>query len=188
MNHKLLLMCGVPGSGKSTLAKKIAESCKTTVTYVSRDDIRFKLLLDTETQAEFNAAFANRENADTEEKANYIQEHYFKKEKEVYREFINAIKAGLTSSDLTIADATHLNELSRAKLLRALGDSLKDVEVNVMVVKVSLDTAVAHNENRRGSIAYVPLHSIKNMYDAFTMPSLEEGFDNIYIYEGDNNG
>ena len=84
------------------------------------------------------------------------------------------------------ADATHLNELSRAKLLRALGKNLKGVEVNVIYVRVPVEVAIQRNENRIGTRAYVPRSVIRRMYSQTTMPIKEEGFDHIYIV--DENG
>ena len=82
------------------------------------------------------------------------------------------------------ADATHLNELSRAKTLRALGKCLKDVEVNIIWVRVPVEVAIKQNENRIGTRAYVPKSVIRRMYSQATMPSKEEGFEHIYIFDG----
>ena len=176
---KLLLMCGIPGSGKSTLAKKICENTPNSV-HISRDIIRFNLL---ENTPEYVKAFTGRETATTEEQRRVIQDNYFSKEKKVYQEFIRQIKEGLTNYDLTIADASHINEASRNKLLRALGTSLKDVEVDIMVVKVPFDLAVAQNNLRKNTITFVPSEVLNAMNKSMTMPTKEEGFDNIYIYE-----
>lgn len=179
---ELLLMCGIPGSGKSTVAKgllKQAEFTDETITYISRDDIRFEMLKGTE---DYEAAFSNRDTATTEEEIEYIQRHYFSKEDEVYAKFIEKIKEGLASSDLTIADATHLSAGARSKLLRALGKSLKGIEVNILVMDIPLMDALAQNENRKGTITYVPPKTIINMYKSFTKPEFDEGFTNIYYW------
>ena len=88
----------------------------------------------------------------------------------------------MATSELTIADATHLNFGARVKLLRALGSSLKGCEVNIFVMNIPLETAIEQNELRKGTIAYVPPKSIKGMFNSLTMPSEDEGFDNIYFY------
>ena len=151
---KLYLMCGIPGSGKSTYLKtRFVERPKV----ISRDEIRFSMVKE--------------------------DEEYFSKEKEVYAEFISQIKEALKIETEVFADATHLNEISRAKILRSLGESLKDVEVNVIWVRVSLKTALTQNENRKGTRSYVPKSVIRRMHSQVTPPTKEEGFDHIYIFE-----
>lgn len=151
---KLYLMCGTPGSGKSTYLKtRFVERPRV----ISRDEIRFSMVKE--------------------------DEEYFSKEKEVYAEFISQIKEALKFETEVFADATHLNEASRAKTLRALGEVLKDVEVNVIWVRVPLETALAQNENRQGTRSYVPKSVIRRMHSQLTRPTKEEGFDHIYVFE-----
>ena len=157
MKNKLYVMCGCPGSGKSTFCKTHFEN---DVKYVSRDDIRFSLVKE--------------------------DEEYFSHENEVFDKYISEIKDGLTYGD-TIADATHLNSGSRTKLLRNLGNSLKDCEVIAVVVKTSLDTCINRNEKRIDTRSYVPISVIKNMYVSFSMPRFEEGFDKIIVVNSENN-
>ena len=83
---KLYLMMGIPGSGKSTYLKtRFIERLRV----ISRDEIRFSMVKE--------------------------DEEYFSKEKEVYAEFISQIKEALKFEAEVFADATHLNETSRAK-------------------------------------------------------------------------
>lgn len=152
---KLYVMCGGPGSGKSTWIKKNLPTFKGYTKVVSRDEIRFSLVKE--------------------------DEEYFSKEKEVFRKFIEEIKEGLENCDSVIADATHVNIGSRTKLLRALGESLKDVEVTAVVISVPLCLALEQNEQRAGTRSYVPPTAIKNMFNSFTMPKEEEGFNYIMI-------
>lgn len=147
----------VAGSGKSTWVKEHLHTFPGYVKVVSRDDIRFFLV-----------------------KKN---EEYFSKEKEVFKQYIKEIKDGLRYYNTTVADATHLNEASRNKLLRALGPALHNVEVDAVVIKVKLETALEQNENRKGARSYVPPNQIHRMYSQQTMPTFEEGFDKIYIYQ-----
>lgn len=154
VKSKLYLMCGIPGSGKSTYLKtRFSQSSR----LISRDEIRFSMV-----------------NED---------EEYFSKEKAVYAEFIRQIKEALETNTEVFADATHLNEISRTKTLQSLGESLKDVEVNVIWIKVPLETALVQNENRKGTRSYVPRGAIRRMFSQLTMPTKEEGFDHIYIVE-----
>ena len=154
--RKLYLMMGCPGAGKSTYLKTNLINFQNPVV-ISRDNIRFSMV---------------KEN-----------EEYFSKENEVYAEFISQIKDALRFEVEVFADATHLNELSRVKTLRALGESLKDVEVNVIWVRVPVEVALNQNENRKGTRSYVPKSVIRRMHSQLTIPTKEEGFDHIYIYE-----
>ena len=106
---------------------------------------------------------------------------YFSKEKEVFSIYVKQRKHSLERNENTIADATHLNGSSRGKLLRALGDSLKDVEINAIVMDTCLAKCIEQNNLRKGR-KIVPETALRNMFSSFSMPSLEEGFDNIYIY------
>lgn len=154
MKTKLYLMCGIPGSGKSTYLK--TRFIQPPVV-VSRDEIRFKMVRE--------------------------DEEYFSHEKEVYNEFINQIVQELKFFQEVFVDATHLNEASRTKLLRSLGGNLKDVEVNIIWIKVPLEVALKQNENRKGTRAYVPETVIRRMASQMTIPTKEEGFEHIYVVE-----
>ena len=153
---QLIIMCGVPGAGKSTWVKKHFMSFPGYTKVVSRDEIRFSIIKD--------------------------DEDYFSHETEVYNKFIEEIKDGLEHCDTTIADATHINEASRTKLLKALGNSLKDVKVIAVVLKSSLQVTLVQNEQREGR-KLVPRGQVRRMWYQFTKPTLEEGFDEIWVHE-----
>ena len=142
----LVLMMGVPGSGKTTYAKKMMGDYDI---YVSRDEIRFGLVKE--------------------------DEPYFSKEDEVLQTFIRTINDALPIAQrYVIADATHLNMGSRAKILKNLHN--KPDSVYVVYVAVSLQTALERNAQRSGR-ALVPESSIRNMYKSISLPRKEEGID-----------
>lgn len=142
----LVLMMGVPGSGKTTYAKKfIGEND----IYVSRDEIRFSLVAE--------------------------DEPYFSKEDEVLKTFISKVDEGITKAKrYVVADATHLNAGSRAKLLKNLHN--KPEKVYVLYVAVPLKVALERNTQRSGR-ALVPETSIRNMFQSISLPRKEEGID-----------
>lgn len=154
----VILMCGVPGVGKSTLAKQMRDNYieqGISAGYISRDEVRFSIVKE--------------------------DEEYFSHENEVYRIFIDKSKESIQSNDVTIIDATHISIGSRTKTLRALGSSLKGCRVIAHVVDASYDTIIQQNQNRYGTRAYVPVDVIKGMYVGCTVPTEEEGFDEICI-------
>lgn len=154
--RKLYLMCGIPGSGKSTWIQNHKNKFAGTVKVISRDKIRFSMLKD--------------------------DDDYFSKEDEVWEEFIKQAKISLQENDNTILDATHLNVSSRSKILRALKDSLKNIEICAIVIAPPVDVAIKQNNMREGR-ALVPEKVIRKMYHSFYYPELIEGFDKIYIYK-----
>jgi len=161
-NKEFYIMCGIPGSGKSTFAKRIAEiyeKYENSIEIISRDDIRFSLIKP--------------------------GEEYFSKEKEVFSTYIEKLKKSLKENNVTIADATHLNFASRKKLLTPLVKDLKNVDIFLVKMETSLETALERNEKRKGTDRYVPRDVIKRMYFSMDEPQKEEGFDIIPVKEGE---
>lgn len=142
----LILMMGVPGSGKTTYAKKFIGDNDI---YISRDEIRYDLVKE--------------------------DEPYFSKEDEVLKTFIRTINDALPiAKRYVVADATHLNMGSRAKILKNLRN--RPDAIYVIYVAVSLETALKRNAQREGR-ALVPEASIRNMYHSISLPRKEEGID-----------
>lgn len=150
---KLILMCGVPGSGKSTWVRNNFPD----ITPVSRDAIRFEIL---------------------DERGGV----YFAYEDEVFEKFIQQIIGSLMVDEITIADATHLNTKSRAKVLREVAKFADEIEAVVM--DVHLETALERNNKREGR-AFVPCGVIRRMYSQMEAPTAEEGFTKITFIRED---
>lgn len=157
---KLIMMAGIPGAGKSTFAKKIMKDKSQNIdVYVSRDEIRFNIVKE--------------------------GEDYFSKEWEVYTTFVDKIKEALDNNMTVIADATHINEASRSKLLRALGTSLKDCVVEIIFLRVTAQKALIQNEGRLNTRSYVPKGVIRRMSNQISEPNFSEGFNIIHIITED---
>ena len=156
----LYIMCGPPGSGKTWFAKNTL--LHSGVAYISRDDIRFALV---------------EEN-----------KPYFSQEKMVFNIFIQHIKTALSNNTYhsIIADATHLNEASRKKLLKALNFSFKKTERNICIIPVyftiSLKKCQEYNSLRSGR-ARVPKKVVETMFNAFKIPNNDKEVEYDAILE-----
>ena len=157
MKKRLWLLCGIPGSSKSTWIRDHRTFFAEKSAVISRDEIRFSIVAE--------------------------NEEYFSKENEVWDKFVANAKSSISENVDTILDATHISESSRGKILRALKDNLQDVEINAIVINTGVDTAIEQNDLREGTRAFVPKGVIRRMNSSLTLPTLEEGFDHIYIYE-----
>lgn len=138
----LYISCGIPGSGKTTFLNKIK---KENEIIVSRDDIRFSLLKE--------------------------GEEYFSHEKEVFNNFTTTITEYINSGYNVYADATHLNKISRDKLLNAL--TLKKCSpssIEAIFFDIPLETCLERNEKRKGTKTYVPRGIIRRMFSSLEEP------------------
>lgn len=138
----LFIMCGAPGSGKSYFLK---HNLTLDGVVVSRDKVRFSMLSD--------------------------EDEYFSKEKAVFEEFVRQIQEGLDHGKVVYADATHLNGVSRLKLLNQL--NLENTDVIPIYFKTPLETCLARNAERQGR-AKVPESALINMYHSMTDPANDE--------------
>lgn len=107
-------------------------------------------------------------------------EDYFSKENDVKRIFWFKINEALNNGQDTFVDQTSLTRKSREYLL--LHVSGYD-HANVIWINVPLKQAIAQNETRKPGWAYVPEHVIREMYNEFEEPQLDEGFYRIFKYE-----
>ena len=143
--NNLYILIGAPGCGKSTWAK---EKKALGWSVVSRDEIRYTYLKNNEA--------------------------YFSHEKEVFDTFVNALAASVLSNKDTIADATHLNESSRAKLLQVLATKLPSSSYNIIFIyfDTSYATCFRRNASRQGR-NHVPDKDFSDMF-AQSFPSYNE--------------
>lgn len=148
----LYILCGPAGCGKTTWADKFTNEYD--VRYVSRDAIRYSLLEE--------------------------DDNYFAHEKETFRKFSATIAYTLVDGFSVIADATHLNEISRYKLTRAIDQYTKNYYIVYVVFEVPESVSIERN-NQRDGYARVPEKVIKQMYNNFQEPTLSEDYRTIGI-------
>lgn len=143
----LYLMCGPAGGGKSTWVRNHAHPGHSA--HISRDRIRFKMVGE--------------------------DEKYFSREKEVYMEFVTQICRALASDwvDEIYVDATHLTKASREKLIKELDAFTTNYDLIAVVVMPPLEQCLAQNAEREGR-ELVPETVIRNMYESFTSPLLDD--------------
>lgn len=138
----LFVLCGTPGCGKSTWVKNRVE--ENGGVWVSRDVIRFGMLKE--------------------------GEDYFAHENEVYDKFVQTIQEELDKGGDVYADATHLNEKGRIKLLDCL--NLEDVKLIAVRFDVPLEVCLERNEMREGR-ARVPKSVVRRMWHSRTDPEFD---------------
>lgn len=141
---KIILMVGCPGSGKSTFLKKYANDGQ----IISRDAIRFDLLAE--------------------------DDDYFAKEEEVFKAYIDFIQSYLDKDVNVYADATHLNERSRNKLLDNL--DLSKTSLNAIVFLTPLEECLKRNAGRTGR-ARVPDNVLTDMYNRYRDPKEDKKYN-----------
>ena len=143
MDKTLFIMVGAPGSGKTWIAKNYLMK-DSSWAYISRDEVRYSIIKE--------------------------DEEYFQKEDLVFTTFVENIINAFHRAEIknVIADATHLNGVSRLKLLNSL--NLENTDVIPIFFKVSLETCLARNAKREGR-AKVPESALMNMYHSMTDPA-----------------
>ena len=160
--NNLYILCGLPGCGKTSWTRnKMAENTSSTDqkwVYVSRDEVRFSIIKE--------------------------EDDYFSKEKQVFQEFVNRICANLSDAWIqnVIADATHLNEISRDKLINAIRRKRPNLPLHITMVYFDIPLEVCKFRNRkREGRALVPDHVLDNMYRSLQFPRLRKGLERIEI-------
>lgn len=151
----LYMLCGVPGSGKSTFARSFSFNVKSE--YISRDEIRFKILKE--------------------------DEDYFSHEDEVVTIFHNRIADLLKNNINVIADATHNTKKARFNFLHALetlGVNFEEVNIIPIYMNTSLENCLINNKKRTGK-ACVPDDVVMRMYNASQKPNYNEHYNYYHI-------
>ena len=158
----LYILCGVPGCGKTTwVREKMKENINPIEPkwgYVSRDEVRFSIIKE--------------------------EDDYFAKEKQVFNEYVNRICNSLKDTYVvnTIADATHLNEISRNKLLNAIHRAMPNLDFDVVMVYFDVPVEVCKFRNaKRSGRARVPDNVIEKMYASFEFPKCRKDLIRIEI-------
>lgn len=160
--NNLYVLCGIPGCGKSTWVKnRMAENTSSTDpkwAYVSRDEVRFSMIRE--------------------------EDDYFSKEKQVFEEFVNRICGNLSDAYIcnVIADATHLNEISRDKLINAIRRKRPNSPLHITMVyfDIPLEVCKFRNDKREGR-AHVPDEVMNRMYTQLEFPKLRKGLEAVEI-------
>ena len=158
----LYILCGVPGCGKSTwVREKMKENVNPIEpkwAYVSRDEVRFSMIKE--------------------------EDDYFAKEKQVFGEYVRRICESLKDTYVvnTIADATHLNKISRDKLINTIYRMYPELEFDIVMVyfDIPIEVCIFRN-NKRSGRARVPENVIKNMYATLEFPKCRKNLIRVEI-------
>ena len=126
------------------------------IVHISRDEIRFSILEDGDS--------------------------YFAHEDEVTEIFWDTINKNLAAGVSVIADQTSLNFRSRCWLLDHI-----HVPCTKMAIYMDIPFSVCKERNaQRTGLQRVPDSKLRGMFNAFTLPVIEEGFDYIGRVGQDN--
>lgn len=147
---KVYVLCGPAGSGKSTFAHKLMHPVIDVM--ISRDLLRFGMLKE--------------------------GEDYFAHEHAVRNKFFQNITHYTTNSTYegVFIDATHLTPKSRRQTNNHIHNNSYKIAISI---EVPLAVALERNAQREGR-ALVPDSAIINMYNIYKIPTLEEGFNEIW--------
>lgn len=157
----LFVMVGLPGSGKSTWAHQQALGHSSKYSIISTD---YFLEMDAKKYGQdYTWAFETR----------------FKK---CNQKAMEQARMAIKEKKHIIWDQTHMTLKSRR---RALSMVTKDYNKIVVVFELELRELFARIEKRGKTTGkIIPPHVIDNMQDYYKFPTLEEGFDKIYVNAG----
>jgi len=105
-------------------------------------------------------------------------EDYFAHENEVRKRFGELIQYHTNHDEFSniFIDATHLTPKARRTIKANIN---KDCYKIAISFEIPLQIVLARNAQRSGR-ALVPESAIENMYNCYKIPTLEEGFDEIW--------
>lgn len=150
------VVVGIPGSGKSTW---IRENMNPEIdTHISRDEIRFALLNDTD--------------------------EYFKQEDKVRKFYFQEIERTTNdkyTDDCVFIDATHLTPKARAATMQHIAP---DTRIIALYFDVPIGVALERNKQRKGR-ALVPESAIYRMNEQLIKPTRKEGFYEVWYINED---
>lgn len=152
MKAKMYIMCGVAGVGKSTYVNKLKEGMFRSNFVLICPDL-------------IREEICGGDRSDQSKNADVW--------KLAYERVISAAKHGLD----IIFDATMLNPKSRKKLIK-IGKEY-DMFIEAHAVEKTLDAIIRQNANREWS---VPDNIVRSMYERYSTPTIEEGFDAVYVH------
>lgn len=149
----VFLLCGCPGSGKSTWINE--RYIWDYDALISRDAIRFAKLKP--------------------------GQDYFAVEDEVKKEFFEEIARATDPNSKSVfenvfIDATHISPKTRSEVRKHIKGRPYQIAVSF---EVPVKVAIERNAQRTGR-AFVPENAIHNMANRYVVPSLKEGFDEIW--------
>lgn len=112
------------------------------------------------------------------------EDDYFAKEKQVFGEYVKRICESLKDTYVvnTIADATHLNKISRDKLINAIYRMCPELEFDIVMIYFDIPVEVCiFRNNKRSGRARVPENVIKNMYATLEFPKCRKNLIRVEI-------
>lgn len=112
-------------------------------------------------------------------------DEYFASENQVFSLYIEAIQRALDNGENVFADATHLNEASRNKLLRNL--NLNNVQLVAVNFNVPLNVCFERNNQRSGR-AKVPESAVRRMFYSKSDPMTDTKIKFNKVIDIDENG
>lgn len=161
MTKDIYILVGPPASGKSTwIQKEFQGECHV----VSTDDI-IQEIADKDGKT-YNETFAK----------------YIKAAEEImWQEFDRMVTGGYTP---IIVDRTNMNRKARARFINRLRTHRNDYKIHAVVFPKPEDEEYEYRlHNRPGKT--IPEAVINGMLAAFQMPTADEGFDTVSVYEAE---
>jgi predicted kinase len=155
----LYILVGIPGCGKSTFsADFVAEGQRVgiKICHVSRDDIRMQYVRN--------------------------DEEYFAHETVVFNKYAKTVAEALANGSDVVADATHVNQASRTKLIRAIDKYFTEYTIHYVYFDIPVEKCLERNAKREGR-ARVPEEAIRMMARNLRKPTAGEDPRSIGIWE-----